>query len=54
MAMQANLPPLNYSGIEGRGKRRYVAAIHPAARNDYEPMISVFSAIIRRTLDPTG
>jgi cell filamentation protein len=54
MAMQAGFAPLNFGGIEGRGKAPYIAAIHAAARNDYEPMVSVFRAILRRTLGRAG
>lgn len=47
IGMQAGLPPLDFAGIEGRGKRRYVAAIHAALGRDYGPMTSVFGSLIR-------
>lgn len=49
MAMQAGLPPLDFSPLAGRGKRLYVAAIHAAVRGDYSAMEARFAATIRRT-----
>lgn len=49
MGMQAGLPPLDFSGIEGRGKRGYIAAIHSALARDYAPMIRVFESLIARS-----
>lgn len=50
MGLQAGLPPLDFSGIVGREKRRYIAAIHAALGEDYEPMTEVFERVIARTL----
>lgn len=49
MGMQAGLPPLDFSGIEGRGKRGYIAAIHSALARDYVPMIGIFKRLIARS-----
>ena len=49
MALQSDLPPLDFSGIEGKEKRRYIAAIHTAMGRDYEPMQEIFRRIIART-----
>jgi len=49
MALQAGLPPLDFSSMEGRGKRRYIAAIHAALGRDYEPMEDIFRVLIART-----
>lgn len=49
MGLQAGLPPLDFSPIEGRGKRRYVSAIHAALARDYQPMIDLFEAIVARS-----
>lgn len=49
MAMQAGLPTLDFWGLAGRGKRRYVAAIHAALSGDYSPMQACFTDAIRRT-----
>lgn len=50
MALQAGLPPLDFSGMEGRGKRGYIAAIHAALAGDYEPMRRIFGRLIAKTL----
>lgn len=49
MALQAGLPLLDFDGIRGAAKRRYIGAIHAAQANDYEPLEQVFSAVLRRT-----
>ena len=49
MAMQAGLPTLDFWGFSGRGKRRYVAAIHAAVGRDYAPLGACFSDAISRT-----
>jgi cell filamentation protein, protein adenylyltransferase len=50
MALQTDLPPLDFSGVEGREKRRYIAAIHAAMGRNYAPMKEVFRRIIARSL----
>jgi cell filamentation protein len=50
MGLQAGLPPLHFAGLEGRGKRRYFAAIQAALGCEYEPITSVFRAVIAETL----
>lgn len=50
MALQAGLPPLDFSPLQDRGKRDYIAAIHAAFAGNYEPMETMFRRIIRRTL----
>jgi cell filamentation protein len=54
MAMQAGLPTLDFWGFAGRGKRRYIAAIHAALNRDYAPMQTCFTDAIRRTSDSFG
>jgi cell filamentation protein len=49
MAMQSGLPTLDFWGFAGRGKRRYIAAIHAALGGDYTPMQVCFTDAIRRT-----
>lgn len=49
MALQAGLPPLDFDGIRGTAKQRYITAIHAAQGNDYQPLEQVFSAVLRRT-----
>ena len=50
MALQAGLPPLDFSDIEGKEKRRYIAAIHAAMGRNYAPMKEVFRRVIDRSL----
>ena len=50
MALQSDLPPLDFSGIEGKEKRRYIAAIHAAMARDYEPMQEIFKRVIARSI----
>jgi cell filamentation protein len=54
MALQAGLPALDFGGIRGQAKRRYIQAIHDVVGRDYEPMAAVFRAVIRRTLRAHG
>jgi cell filamentation protein len=49
MALQANLPPLDFSPMAGRGKRAYVAAIHAGMGTDYGPLKRLFVRIIDRS-----
>ena len=49
MALQAGLPPLDFSPLAGRSKRTYVAAIHAAMGRNYEPLADQFRRIIGRT-----
>lgn len=50
MALQAGLPELDFAPLAGRGKRRYVAAIHAAMGCDYEPLQGLFRRAIDRTV----
>lgn len=49
MALQAGLPPLNFTPMSGRGKRRYIGAIHAATGHDYWPLAGIFERIIGLT-----
>lgn len=49
MALQANLPPLDFSPMAGRGKRTYIASIHAAMGADYGPLQRLFLKIIERS-----
>lgn len=49
MALQAGLPALDFGGIRGQEKRRYIAAVHAAVGRDYGPMTAVFERVIART-----
>lgn len=49
MGLQAGLPPLDFSPLDGRGKRRYIAGIHAAMSNDYRLLTEMFERVIDRT-----
>jgi len=49
MALQAGLPPLDFSPLAGRGKRAYVAGIHAAVGRDYAPLAAMFIRVIERS-----
>jgi cell filamentation protein len=54
MGLQAGLPPLDFGGLSGKGRRDYIAAIHAAVGSDYAPMTTIFRAVIRRSLRRFG
>lgn len=49
MGLQAGLPPLDFSPLDGHGKRRYIAGIHAALGNDYSLLEGMFRRVIDRT-----
>ena len=51
MALQAELPPLDFSSLKGYSRRKaYYAAIRAGLDRDYKPMEDVFSGVIRKSL----
>lgn len=50
MGLQAGLPALDFGGIGGRVRQRYIAAVHAGLDRNYVPMTEIFRAVIRRTL----
>jgi cell filamentation protein len=50
MGLQAGLPALDFGGIRGAKKRRYIAAVHSALDQKYAPMTEIFRDVIARTL----
>jgi cell filamentation protein len=50
MALQMGLPPLDFGGVHGVEKRRYIAAIHASVGADYELMKEVMRRVIKRSL----
>lgn len=50
MALQAALPFLGFSAIEGEKKNAYFAAVQAGMDRDYKPMERIFDEIIRKTL----
>ena len=49
MALQAGLPPLDFSPMLGRGRLIYIGGIHAAMGRDYRPLAAVFEKIIVRS-----
>ena len=49
MALQAGLPPLDYTPLAGTGKRAYIAGIHAATGRNYVPLATMFEMVIART-----
>lgn len=54
MGLQADLPPLDFSAWSGKGAAAYIAAIHAAMGEDYEPMTRLFSGVLRRSYERYG
>lgn len=54
MAMQAGLPPVDFSPLAGRGKPAYFAAVRAALDRNYFPMQRCFEQVINRTLRASG
>lgn len=50
MALQAGLPPLDFSGLQGEKREEYFAAVRAGMNRDYQPMAKVFAEVIDRTL----
>ena len=50
MALQAGLPPLDFSLIAGRARNAYFAAVQAGMDRKYEPMAKLFGEIIERSL----
>jgi len=49
MALQAGLPSLDFSGIKGRKRQEYFAAVRAGMDKNYAPMEKIFNAVIFRT-----
>ena len=49
MGLQAGLPPLDFSPLQGRGKLHYFAGIQAAMSNNYQPLKEMFEKVIDRT-----
>ncbi len=51
MALQADLPLLDFSQIAGKGKEDYFSAVQAGMDKNYRPMEAMFSRIIDRTAE---
>ncbi len=49
MAFQAGLPGLDFTGIRGKKRKEYFAAVQAGIDRDYDPMKRIFSAVVSRT-----
>jgi cell filamentation protein len=49
MGLQAGLPPLDFSPLQGRGKRRYFAGVQATMGKDYRLLTEMFERVIDRT-----
>ena len=50
MALQAGLPPLDFSEIQGEKRERYFSAVQAGMDRDYQPMAKIFERVIDRTM----
>ena len=50
MAIQAGLPPLDFSDMTGEGKGEYIRAVHKGMDRDYKRMEKIFTSVIHKTL----
>ncbi len=50
MALQAGLPPLDFSEMAGHLKEDYFAAVRAGLEQNYEPMKEMFDVVIKETL----
>ena len=46
---KGGLPPLDFSPLDGRGKRRYIAGVQAAMDRDYRLLTEMFGKVIGRT-----
>ena len=49
MGLQAGLPPLDFSPIDGVNKDAYILVIHAAMGRNYEPLVQMFEQVISQT-----
>jgi len=54
MALQAGLPPLDFSELQEAKRDEYFAAVQAGMDRDYKPMEGIFNGVIERTLAACG
>lgn len=54
MALQAGLPPLDFTEVQGGRRDEYFAAVQAGMDRDYKPMERVFNGVIEWTLTACG
>ena len=50
MGLQAGLPPLEFSMMDGENRERYFAAVRKGLDRDYQPMAAIFSEVIGKSV----
>ena len=50
MALQAGLPPLDFSPIHGKKRQRYFTAVRAGVERDYKPMEEIFRWVLQKSL----
>lgn len=51
MVLQADLPPLDFTVIDGEKKTAYIAGVQAGMGQNYQPMTQIFNEVISRTLE---
>jgi len=54
MALQAGLPPLDFSELQGDKREEYFAAVRAGMDRNYRPMEEIFIGVIGRSLECCG
>jgi len=54
MALQADLPLLDFSGIRGKRKEAYFAAVRSGMMHEYAPMEEIFNYVLSLSLKTSG
>jgi cell filamentation protein, protein adenylyltransferase len=54
MALQAGLPPLDFSELQGDKREDYFAAVRAGMDRDYQAMAKIFAGVIDRSLQACG
>lgn len=50
MALQAGLPPLDFSAVKGKKKQQYFGAVREGVKRNYAPMEKIFQDVLETTL----
>jgi cell filamentation protein len=54
MGLQAGLPPLDFTVIDGIKRDEYFAAVRAGMDLDYQPMSGIFRSVVEETLAVSG
>lgn len=50
MALQAGLPPLDFSEMQGANREKYFSAVQAGMDRNYQPMVEIFDRVIDWTM----